>query len=139
MKRTERNYIESEQINAKQLAEDLSESNAMLPEGEEGDWHTDICRGIVMAYFLVMALIYPFYAPGGYTLIGDVKYEVFRNISLTTIAVMAVIILAAILCRRGEHWLVKHYQTMSVTDWFAYGYFVAVMLSYLGRLGFLRQ
>ena len=101
MKRTERNYIESEQINAKQLAEDLSESNVMMPEGEEGDWHTDICRGIVMAYFLVMALIYPFYAPGGYTLIGDVKYEVFRNISLTTIAVMAVVILAAILCRRA--------------------------------------
>ena len=132
MKRTERNYIESEQINAKQLAEDLSESNAMLPEGEEGDWHTDICRGIVMAYFLVMALIYPFYAPGGYTLIGDVKYEVFRNISLTTIAVVAVVILAAILCRRDRHWLVKYYQNMSVTDWFAYGYFITVMLSYLG-------
>ncbi|MBD5503640.1 MAG: O-antigen ligase family protein [Lachnospiraceae bacterium] len=122
----------SEQTNEEQLAEDSPESNSMMSESERGGWHTDICRGIVMAYFLVMVLIYPFYAPGGYTLIGDVKYEFFRNISLTTIAVMAVVIVAAVLCRRDGHWLVKHYQTMSVTDWFAYGYFVAVMLSYLG-------
>ncbi len=132
MKRTERNCIESEQTNAEQLAEDLPESDAVMAESEKGGWHTDICQGIMMAYFLVMVLIYPFYAPGGYTLIGDVKYELFRNISLTTIAVMAVVIVAAVLCRRDGHWLVKHYQTMSVTDWFAYGYFVAVMLSYLG-------
>ena len=135
MKRAKRNYIESEalgrelseQTNAEQLTEDLPESDAVMSESERGGWHTDICRGIMMAYFLVMALIYPFYAPGGYTLIGDVKYMVFRNISLTTIAVMTVVILAAVLCRRDRHWLVKHYQTMSVTDWFAYGYFVAVM------------
>lgn len=132
MKRTEQNCIESEQTNAEQLAEDLPESDAVMPESEKGSWHTDICQGIMMAYFLVMALIYPFYAPGGYTLIGDVKYVVFRNISLTTIAVMAVVIVVTILYRRDGHWLVKHYQTMSVTDWFAYGYFVAVMLSYLG-------
>lgn len=140
MKRTERNYIESEalgrelseQTNAEQLTEDLPESDAVMSERERGGWYTDICQGIMMAYFLVMALIYPFYAPGGYTLIGDVKYMVFRNISLTTIAVMTVVILAAVLCQRDRHWLVKHYQTMSVTDWFAYGYFVAVMLSYLG-------
>lgn len=132
MKRTGQNCIESEQTNAEQLTEDLPESNAVMSESEKGGWHTDICQGIMMAYFLVMALIYPFYAPGGYTLIGDVKYVVFRNISLTTIAVMAVVILAAVLCRWDGHWLVKHYQAMSVTDWFAYGYFVAVMLSYLG-------
>ncbi|MDE7132785.1 MAG: hypothetical protein K2O65_13460, partial [Lachnospiraceae bacterium] len=132
MKRTGQNCIESEQTNAEQLAEDLPKSNAVMAEGEKGGWHTDICQGIIMAYFLVMVLIYPFYAPGGYTLIGDVKYELFRNISLTTIAVMAVVIVAAVLCWRDGHWLVKHYQTMSVTDWVAYGYFVAVMLSYLG-------
>ena len=85
-------------------AQELSEQ--MKPETGTGadDWHTDICQGIMMAYFLVMAVIYPLYAPGGYLLIGDVKYEFFRNVSLAT---------------------------MSVTDWFAYGYFVVVMLSYL--------
>lgn len=107
------------------------ERNTTILNQDTADWHTDICQGIMMAYFLVMTLIYPFYAPGGYTLIGDVKYIVFRNISLTTIAVMAVVIVAAALCRRDRRWLIRHYQGMSVTDWFAYGYFVAVMLSYL--------
>lgn len=120
------------QTNAEQPERALPKSDTVLSMKETADWHTDICQGIMMAYFLVMALIYPFYAPGGYTLIGDVKYTVFRNISLTTIVVMAVVIVAAVLCRRDRHWLVRHYQGMSVTDWFAYGYFVAVMVSYLG-------
>lgn len=120
------------QSNAEQPERALPKLDAVLSMKETADWHTDICQGIMMAYFLVMALIYPFYAPGGYTLIGDVKYTVFRNISLTTIVVMAVVIVAAVLCRRDRHWLVRHYQGMSVTDWFAYGYFVAVMVSYLG-------
>ena len=58
-------------------------SKRMKPETDTGedDWHTDICQGIIMAYFLVIAVIYPLYAPGGYLLIGDVKYEFFRNVS----------------------------------------------------------
>lgn len=99
--------------------------------GTGADWHVDICQGIMMAYFLVIVFIYPLYAPGGYMRIGDVKYEFFRNVSLTTIAVMAAVILIAALCRRHSDWLIGHYRQMSVTDWFAYGYFVVVMLSYL--------
>ena len=95
------------------------------------DWHRDICQGILMAYFLVMVVVYPLYAPGGYMRIGEVKYEFFRNVSLVTLAVMAVVILLAILGRRDWEWIVRNYRRMSVTDWFAYGYFVAVMLSYL--------
>ena len=95
------------------------------------DWHRDICQGILMAYFLVMAVVYPLYAPGGYMRIGEVKYEFFRNVSLVTLAMMAVVILLAILGRRDWEWIVRNYRRMSVTDWFAYGYFVAVMLSYL--------
>lgn len=105
----------------------------MRPEADvrTDDWNKDVCQGIIMAYFLVMTLIYPLYAPGGYLLIGDVKYDFFRDVSLTTIAVMAVVILIAALRSRHSDWLVGHYRQMSVTDWFAYGYFVAVMLSYL--------
>ena len=112
-------------------AQELSEQ--MKPETGTGadDWHTDICQGIMMAYFLVMAVIYPLYAPGGYLLIGDVKYEFFRNVSLATIVVMAAVILLTALCCRHSGWLTGHYRQMSVTDWFAYGYFVVVMLSYL--------
>ena len=54
----------------------------------EDDWHRDVCRGIVTAYFLVMAAIYPFYAPGGYLRIGAVKFVFFRNVSLTALAAL---------------------------------------------------
>lgn len=99
--------------------------------GGEGDWHRDICQGVVMAYFIVMAVIYPFYAPGGYTRIGDVKYEFFRNVSLVTMTVLVGILLIAVLVGRDKEWIVRNYRRMSVTDWFAYGYLVAVMVSYL--------
>lgn len=95
------------------------------------EWHRDICQGIVMAYFLVMTVIYPFYAPGGYVRIGQVKYEFFRNISLVTLVVLAAVITLSIVVRRDREWLIRNYRRLSVTDWFAYGYFVAVMLSYL--------
>lgn len=96
-----------------------------------GGWHRDVCQGILMAYFLVMAVIYPFYVPGGYMRIGEVKFEFFRNVSLVTLAVMAAMIILSIVVRRDGEWLIRNYRGMSVTDWFAYGYFVVVMLSYL--------
>ena len=107
--------------------QELNQRRSTAPEG----WHRDICQGIIMAYFLVIALIYPFYAPGGYLRIGEVKYEFFRNVSLVTLAVMAAVIVLAIILRRDGEWILRYYQGMSVTDWFAYGYFIAVMLSYL--------
>lgn len=97
----------------------------------EDDWHRDVCRGIVTAYFLVMAAIYPFYAPGGYLRIGAVKFVFFRNVSLTALAALAIVILLSMVLHRERGWIVRHYRSMSVTDWFAYGYLVAVMLSYL--------
>lgn len=84
-----------------------------------------------MAYFLVMAVVYPLYVPGGYMRIGEVKYVFFRNVSLVTLAVSACVILLAALMRHDREWIFRNYRRMSVTDWFAYGYFVAVMLSYL--------
>lgn len=117
----ERNRDERDELNKGQAVAD----------GGDRDWHVDICRGVMMAYFLVMAVVYPFYAPGGYMRIGEVKYEFFRNVSLVTLAVMAGVILLTVLGRRDWNWIVRNYQRMSVTDWFAYGYFVAVMLSYL--------
>lgn len=112
-------------------AQGLSEKMMSETDTRADDWHTDVCQGIMMAYFLVIAVIYPLYAPGGYLRIGDVKYEFFRNVSLATIAVMAAVILLTALCRWHSGWLIGHYRQMSVTDWFAYGYFVVVMVSYL--------
>jgi len=90
-----------------------------------------ICKGILAAYFFIMTVVYPLYAPGGYLRIGEVKYYFFRNVTLVTLAVLCAVILLAALMSRDREWIVKHYRQMSVTDWFAYGYCLVVMLSYL--------
>ena len=91
-------------------AQELSERMKPETDTRADDWHTDVCQGIMMAYFLVMAVIYPLYAPGGYLRIGDVKYEFFRNVSLATIVVMAAVILLTALCCRHSGWLTGHYR-----------------------------
>ena len=109
----------------------LAKKKPLETEKEDGGWHRDICQGVLMAYFIVMALIYPLYAPGGYMRIGEVKYLFFRNVSLVTLAVLAAVLLVSVLIRRDRRWIVRNYEQMSVTDWFAYGYLTAVLLSYL--------
>lgn len=94
-------------------------------------WRHDVCRGIIMAYFLVMTVIYPFYAPGGYLRIGEVKYAFFRSVSIVTLAAAVAVILLSLLLQRDKGWLVRTYEGLSVTDWFVYGYAVATVLSYL--------
>ena len=84
---------------------------------------------ILWIYFVIMTMIYPYYAPGGYLRIGEAKYLFFRNVTLTVVAIMFVVVICALIRRPG--YIVNYYHGMSVTDWFAYGYFVAVMLSYL--------
>ena len=86
---------------------------------------------ITMIYFLVMTVAYPFYAPGGYMHIGEVKYKFFRIVSLIMLVAVSVIILISLWVRRDKEWLIRNYKQMSVTDWFVYGYMMAVMLSYL--------
>lgn len=93
--------------------------------------HTMLCRSILKAYFVVIAVVYPLYAPGGYVQIGEVKYYFFRNVTLVMLAAAGGIIILTALAGREREWIVKHYREMSVTDWFAYGYCLAVMLSYL--------
>ena len=90
-----------------------------------------ICKGILVGYFLAMAVIYPFYIPGGYVRIGEVKYLFFRNVSLIMTGTVGTVTLLSVLIRRKSGWIVEYYRQMSVTDWFAYGYCLAVMLSYL--------
>lgn len=94
-------------------------------------WCKEIGQGIMMAYFIVIAVVYPFYAPGGYVQIGEVKYVFFRNVTLVTIAVMLLLILIWLVQNHNKGKLVELYQHMSVSDWFAYGYLIVIMLSYL--------
>lgn len=93
--------------------------------------HYKICHYIIVAYFLVMTVIYPFYAPGGYTRIGEVKYAFFRNASLIVLAAAGIVILLSLLVCRDREQIINNYRRMSATDWFAYGYGLVVMISYL--------
>ena len=126
-----KNRDEHRTLDAKELVSKELNNGQKMVKNEADGWHRDICKGIIESYFLVMAGIYPFYAPGGYISIGTVKYEFFRNVSLVTFAVVAVVLLLSIVSRRDLGWVVRNYQRMSVTDWFAYGYFVTIMISYL--------
>ena len=118
-------------MDEKELSQNELNNGQTAIKNAADSWHGDICQGIVMAYFIVMAGIYPFYAPGGYMRIGEMKFLFFRNVSLVTLGVIAGVIFLSIVIRRDREWVVRNYRRMSVTDWFAYGYFVTVMLSYL--------
>ena len=101
----------------------------MLLSSRVKDGNKRIGQIILWIYFVIMTMIYPYYAPGGYLRIGEAKYLFFRNVTLTVAAIMFVVVICALIRRPG--YIVNYYHGMSVTDWFAYGYFVAVMLSYL--------
>ena len=91
----------------------------------------EIGNSILTAYFLVMMVVYPLYVNGGYLEIGDAKYFFFRNVSLLSMGIMLLVVVCFVLLH-GETWsVVAHYRKLSVTDWFVYGYLVAVLLSYL--------
>ena len=123
--------MDDRELNQEKLHRNQANGERSTPAHTADSWHRDICQGIIMAYFLVMTLIYPLYAPGGYTRIGAVKYAFFRNVSLVTLAVAVCVMILSIAIHRDGQWIIRNYRQMSVTDWFAYGYLVAVMLSYL--------
>lgn len=110
-----------------------TENNIIMKQIQLNSRPESLCRrigqGIILVYFLVITVIYPYYAPGGYVEIGEVKYVFFRNVTLVFVTAMFLVVLCTLIRRPGL--LTEYYRRMSVTDWFAYGYFVAVMLSYL--------
>lgn len=108
---------------------DKRNDRKMLLSSRVKDGNKKIGQIILWIYFVIMTMIYPYYAPGGYLRIGEAKYLFFRNVTLTVVAIMFVVVICALIRRPG--YIVNYYHGMSVTDWFAYGYFVAVMLSYL--------
>ncbi|MCM1175523.1 MAG: O-antigen ligase family protein [Blautia sp.] len=91
----------------------------------------EIGNSILTAYFLVMMLFYPLYFENGYQEIGDAKYLFFRNVSLVTVFCM-LCVRAVIFVARGKKLSISAlYKRMSITDWFAYGYLVLVLFSYV--------
>ena len=91
----------------------------------------EIGNSILTAYFLVMMVVYPFYIKNGYREIGNVKYYFFRNISLVMVGMMLMIAVCLFLLQRKEVSVAAHYKRLSGTDWFVYGYFISILLSYV--------
>lgn len=86
---------------------------------------------IVILYFLALTIIYPFYTKGGYAEIGEVKFYLFRNISLAIMAVMMLVIAESLFLQRKNFSVKSFYKNLSLTDWFMYGYFICVLISYI--------
>ncbi|MCM1236475.1 MAG: O-antigen ligase family protein [Ruminococcus flavefaciens] len=86
---------------------------------------------IVTLYFLVLTIIFPFYTQGGYAEIGEVKYYLFRNIGLAITAVMILVMAESFFLKRKSFSIRVFYKNLSVTDFFMYGYFIFVLISYI--------
>lgn len=86
---------------------------------------------IITLYFLALTIILPFYTQGGYAEIGEVKYNLFRNIGLAITAVMILVIAESLFLQRKSFSVRTFYKNLSVTDWFMYGYFMLVLISYI--------
>lgn len=92
----------------------------------------EIKNSILTAFYFVMMIVYPLYinVRSGYEVIGDTKYYFFRNVSILVVATMLLIVMIEFLCRREKIRIAEHYKKLSGTDWFVYGYLIAVLLSY---------
>ncbi|MDE5867225.1 MAG: O-antigen ligase family protein, partial [Lachnospiraceae bacterium] len=87
-------------------------------------------------YFLILIVVYPFYMQDGYREIGAVKYFFFRKISILVIGIMAPVVIIIFLCSRkaqgnNKKLILENCRRPSVTDLFAYGYLLIVLISYL--------
>lgn len=91
----------------------------------------EIGNSILMAYFLVMMLIYPVYMKNGYQEIGDVKYFFFRKVSFVTVLIMLCVTAFRFLLRERRPSVPAFYKRLSGTDWFVYGYLCLLLLSYI--------
>lgn len=89
---------------------------------------------IMKIYFLMLMIICPFYMQNGYREIGAVKYFLFRKISLVIMGIMVPVAIITFLCHRKTDKKIsvaEYCRRRSVTDMFAYGYLVVVLISYL--------
>ena len=90
-----------------------------------------ICNVIVTVYFLIMTIFFPFYVKNGYHDIGKVKFLSFRDISITITLVIILVAITCFLLQRKRLSITIFYKNLSVTDWFMYGYFISVLISYI--------
>ncbi|MBQ6805923.1 MAG: O-antigen ligase family protein [Lachnospiraceae bacterium] len=92
----------------------------------------ELKNSILSAFFLVMMIVYPLYydARNGYQVIGDTKYYFFRNISILVVMALLLLVVFDVISQQIDVNIINHYRSLSGTDWFVYGYLLAVLLSY---------
>lgn len=86
----------------------------------------DSIRTAAEVYCLLLFVFLPLYMRNGFVMIGDVKYQFFRNVTILFCALMSVLQLL---------WYVgggkrEHVRTVSRTDLFMLGYLAAALLSF---------
>lgn len=93
----------------------------------------ELKNSILSAFFLIMMVVYPLYydAGNGYQTIGDTKYYFFRNVSILVLVICLLCVVMDKLFRHAKLDIVSCYRNLSGTDWFVYGYLIAILLSYL--------
>ncbi|MCM1088730.1 MAG: O-antigen ligase family protein [Muribaculaceae bacterium] len=91
----------------------------------------NVGRFIMSVYYVVMVLVFPFYVQDGYRGIGNAKCFFFSHTALIAVGLMLPVSLVMLFLQRKEISLLERYKGLSVTDWFAYGYLIVALLSYL--------
>lgn len=91
----------------------------------------EVGNSILTAYFFVMMVLFPLYIKGGYLEIGNAKYYFFRNVSFVTAGILLIIMICRLFLQKENFHVTAYYKSLSVTDWFVYGYFISLLLSYL--------
>ncbi len=98
-----------------------------------------ILHGLVSVYMVLVIAVMPFYFSDGYARIGTDKYEFFYQVS-TGVGILMLPVLLFYLGMTGYIYFVKEkgrhqefeiFEKLSLTDRFALGYGVVVILSYL--------
>ncbi len=76
------------------------------------EWRQDACKTAINVYLVLMLLVQPLYMTDGYRMIGDAKYQFFRNITVFFLVVIALLCLAGVSWRRFPQYRL----TFSATD-----------------------
>lgn len=83
-----------------------------MDKENQKEWLQDACRTAIHVYLALMLLVQPLYMTDGYRMIGDAKYQFFRNITVFFLVVIASLCLAGVSGRR----FLQYRWTFSATD-----------------------
>ncbi|MCH5257449.1 MAG: O-antigen ligase family protein [Lachnospiraceae bacterium] len=120
--------LENDQVSKQEQTQDISASDKSIHK--QGRINK-IGNVLVILYFLILTIIYPFFIKDGYHKIGETKYFFFRKASLIITTVIIFIAIVDFTLKRKSYSAKAFYQSVSLTDCFVYVYFISVLISYI--------